>query len=261
MNLDLFYKVDPEWEWYIGEIYHKLIAGNCNNCNTVVEFAPGYRYKIGYALSKDNFNGTLYLIDSNSNVVDYVVEKYKTLLPNANIIGINKNLTDSILLLPDKIDLFLSNHSIDDMIISEYLDEATQKEVFNNEDLSKELLLKKWEKLSADKEIQETIKSKVFNEFASFFDKVSTDLIIMSQYKSNEYFVNNGNFADDITRDLFLKLKNCIPTNDDFVNSLLAFYAKEDDERFKDINVLNNTQNASNWIVGKFNKDSVEAIL
>lgn len=252
MNLDLFYKVDPEWEWYIGEIYHKLIAGNCNNYNTVVEFAPGYRYKIGYALSKDNFSGTLYLIDSNSNVVDYVVDKYKTLLPNATIIGINKNLTDSIPMLPDKIDLFLSNHSIDDMIISEYLDEATQKEVFNNEELSKELLLEKWENLSADKEILETIKSKVFNEFALFFTKIAVDLIIMSQYKSNEYFVNNGNFADDTTRDLFLKLKNCITTNDDFVNSLLAFYAKEDDERFKDIGFLKNTQNALNWIVGKY---------
>lgn len=256
MNLDLFYKVDPEWEWYIGEIYHKLIARNCKKYNTVVEFAPGYRYKIGYALSKYNFAGTIYLIDSNINVINYVVEKYKTLLPNASIVGINKNLTDSISLLPEKIDLFLSNHSIDDMIISEYLNKTTQKEIFNNEDLSKELLLKKWAELNTKKKILETIKSNVFNEFKLFFSKIETDLIIMSQYKSNEYFVNNDNFADDITRDLFLKIKNCIPTNDDLINSQLSFCVCEENPKCKDINLLENTQNATNWIVGTFKKSN-----
>ena len=55
------YNVDEEWEWYISELYTKLLKGN-NKCNldTVVELGPGFRHKIALALKNIEFKGTIY---------------------------------------------------------------------------------------------------------------------------------------------------------------------------------------------------------
>lgn len=255
MDLDLLYKIDDEWEWYIGEIFFRLIKANMNKCNTVVEFAPGFRYKSAYALKALNFKGKFYVVDANSLVIEYVCKKYKEILSDAEIIGINKTLNDAVSLLPHETDLFLANHCIDDMIMYEYLNNDERSLVFDNNDISKELLLKKWEALSLDKLRLENIKSKVLNEWISFFNSVKFNLIVMSQYNNNMYFLDVGNnYSDVLTRDLFLRLKSCFITDDNISGTVLDFCAKEDDNRFKDINLLRNTQNASNWIVGKYSK-------
>ena len=38
-------EVDDEWEWYIGQLFYKLIEKK-SNINCVVELAPGFKYKI-----------------------------------------------------------------------------------------------------------------------------------------------------------------------------------------------------------------------
>ena len=55
---------DDEWEWYIGQIFAQIIKnvykGELKN---VVEIAPGFRYKIAYALKEINFKGKIYIIE------------------------------------------------------------------------------------------------------------------------------------------------------------------------------------------------------
>ena len=110
------------FENYMGIVYSHIINyNNLNDIKSVVEFAPGYRWKIAYALKSINFNGTIYIIDSNKNVIDFVKEKYKEILPDATIVPINEDLSKCIELLPKNIDLFVANHCVDDMIISKYL--------------------------------------------------------------------------------------------------------------------------------------------
>lgn len=256
--MDELYKVDDEWEWYIGKLFSRLIENNfANELNTIVEFAPGYRYKIANALKELNFKGTIYVIDYNENVLKYISLKYKEILPKANIICINKDLDESIEYLPKNIDLFLSNHSLDDMIISEYLTKEEKIEIFNNGDESKSKLLKKWEDLSTNSLNLERIKNIVFVKWVTFFENLNIDKVMMSQYKSNDYYIKQNNYMDDITRDLFLKIKELVPTKDDYIDYLLNFCFKENDERFKDVKLLSNTQAAKNWIVGSYTRSKI----
>ena len=189
------YKVDDEWEWYIGELYTKLIK-NCykDNLDTVVEFAPGFRYKIASALKNIDFKGTLYVIDSNESVLKYINEKYSEILPGAKIVCLNKDLEESIGCLPKNIDLFLANHSIDDMIIAEYLSKEELEEIFNNEETSKGKLVDKWEELSKDFFELEKIKNIVFIKWINFFNSIKFNSIIMSQYSSNDYYNKENNY-------------------------------------------------------------------
>ena len=67
---------DDEWEWYISKLFSKIIEKiSKDKIKNVVEIAPGFRYKIAYALKEINFNGKLYVIDTNTEVLKYVNEK------------------------------------------------------------------------------------------------------------------------------------------------------------------------------------------
>ena len=245
------YVADPEWEWYIGELFYKLIASFApSSFASVVEFAPGFRYKIGNALAKLNFSGTLYVIDSNPGVIRYVLEKYEALLPNASLIGINKSLNDAASNLPSDVDLFLSNHSIDDMIISLSADNSSVDRIFNDDPNAQSLLVQAWEKLSKEPLLIPQISKDVIGDFTQLFEKVRTKFVIMSQYRSNDYLQND--IASTITNDVFLRLKKLIPTDDAAVQEILNAPIKEDDQRFFERSLLDNVQNAENWIAGTF---------
>lgn len=246
---------DDEWEWYIGQLYYQLIKNLYkDSINCVVELAPGFRHKIADALKEIDFAGTIYVIDYSEDVLDYIKEKYKEILPKANIICINKKLEDSIDYIPDNTDLFLSNHSIDDLIISNYSNEEYKKNS-NNEILLNDLL-NQWKKLYNDKESIDRITDKVLKDFKKLFNTKNIKMIIMSQYKSNSYFLGESNYIDEIVDNCFNKIKELTDTNDNIVNKTLDFYPfGKDDERYNGAYLIENTQNAKNWIVGKIKKD------
>lgn len=242
---------DAEWEWYIGQLYYQLIKNlHKEPINCVVELAPGFRHKIADALKEMNFAGTIYVIDYSNDVLNYVKKKYKEILPDANIICINKKFENSLNLIPNKIDLFLSNHSIDDLIISSYSN-GEYSEKSNNELLFNDLL-ELWKKLYNDKESINRILSDILKNFTNFFSQKNIKLVIMSQYKSNSYFLGESNYIDEIVEVCFNSIKRLIDTNDNLINQLLDFYPfGEDDERYNGKYLTDNTQNAKNWIVGK----------
>ena len=73
----------------------------------------------------------------------------------------------------------------------------------------------------------------------------------MSQYKSNLYFKEEFKEMDEITENCFNKIKQLVNMDNDYINKVLEYYPfGEDDERYNGKYLLDNTQNAKNWIVG-----------
>ena len=244
---------DDEWEWYIGQLFSRIIKNvNKTNIKNVVEIAPGFRYKIAYALKETNFNGNLFVIDTNTDVLKYVNEKYKLLLPNAKIICINKEFKNAFNDIPEEFDLLLSNHCIDDMIISEYMQNYYNKNL--NSGNFKNMLTKAWIELGKEPIKIDEISNRVFLAFKSFFSDKKIGTIIMSQYKSNLYFKNKFKEMDEITEQCFNKIKDLVLMDYEFVSNILDFYPFGNDERYMGKELLDNTQNAKNWIVGKYSK-------
>ena len=189
---------DDEWEWYIGQLFSRIIKNvNKTNIKNVVEIAPGFRYKIAYALKEINFNGKLYVIDTNTEVLKFVNEKYKLLLPNVKIICINKEFKNAFNDIPEKIDLLLSNHCIDDMIISEYMQNYYNKNL--NSENFRDMLTKAWIELGREPIKINEISNRVFLTFKNFFSNKKINTIIISQYKSNLYFKDKFKEMDEIT--------------------------------------------------------------
>ena len=241
---------DDEWEWYIGQILSRLIANTYkSNIKDVVEIAPGFRYKIAYALKEVDFKGNLYLIDTNDEVLEYVNEKYKKILPNTKIICINKNFEDSFEDIPNDFDLLLSNHCIDDMIISEYMQNYYNKNL--KDENFRDMLTEAWMELGKDNIKIDKISNKVFSTFSKLFLDKKIGTIIMSQYKSNLYFKDKFQEMDEITEKCFNRIKQLVIMNNEYINKILDFFPFGDDERYRGKYLLDNTQNAKNWIVGK----------
>ena len=241
---------DDEWEWYMGQIFARLIQNaNKSSIKDVVEIAPGFRYKIAYALKEINFQGNLYIVDINTEVLEYVNEKYKQILPNANIICINKSFENAFKDIPNKFDLLLSNHCIDDMIIAEYMNNYDKD--LNNENF-KDMLTEAWIKLGKEPTKINEISDKVFSTFKKFFSDKTINTIIISQYKSNLYFKDKFKEMDEITEKCFNKVKELVIMDNEYINNILDFFPFGDDERYRGKYLLDNTQNAKNWIVGKY---------
>lgn len=241
---------DDEWEWYIGQIFSRLIQNtHKSSIKDVVEIAPGFRYKIAYALKEVNFQGNLYIIDTNTEVLEYVNEKYKEILPNAKIITINKSFENAFEDIPNGFDLLLSNHCIDDMIIAEYMNNYDKN--LNNENF-KDMLTEAWIKLGKEPTKINEISDKVFSTFKKFFSDKTINTIIISQYKSNSYFKDKFKEMDEITEKCFNKVKELVIMDNEYINNILDFFPFGDDERYRGKYLLDNTQNAKNWIVGKY---------
>lgn len=244
---------DDEWEWYIGQIFSRIIENtHKSEIKNVVEIAPGFRYKIAYALKNIDFNGTLYIIDTNNEVLEYVNEKYKSMLPNAEIICINKDFEYSLNDIPNEFDLLLSNHCIDDMIISKYMKNCYNKNL-NNEHF-KDMLTQAWIELGKDPQKVNEISNEIFFIFQRFFSNKKIKTIIMSQYKSNLYFKEKFREMDNITEKCFNRIKELVIMDNEYINRILDFFPFGNDERYMGKYLLDNTQNAKNWIVGKCRK-------
>ena len=243
---------DDYFEEYMGKVYSQIINKNeLNKVNSVVEFAPGFRYKIAYALKNINFNGTIYIVDSNRSVLDFVEKKYKEILKDANVIGICSDLKESIDLLPKNIDLFLANHSIDDMIVSKYLENKRLEAAFNNVKESKDILLNCWEELKENDKCLSSIIDVIYNELSDFFLKVHPKFIIMSQYKS-AYYMKQKNYVEELSKGLFDKLKSLINTDVNLLKEALDFEFEDFDvAKNEGFSLKENIQYYDNWIAGR----------
>lgn len=244
---------DDYFENYMGIIYSRIINENkIEDINNVVEFAPGFRFKIAYALKKLNFAGTIYIVDSNINVLKFVEKKYKTILPDAKIILINKDLVDSIDFLPKNLDLFLANHCIDDMIVSKYLIGNKLADAFNNTEKSKQILINCWNELKEEDNILLNIQENVYNDLKKFFEEINFRMIIMSQYKSG-YYMNQKNYVEELSKIIFNKLKISINTNLKNLNAALSFDFEDFDVALNEgFSLKENIQFIDNWIAGKY---------
>ncbi|MBI1216304.1 MAG: hypothetical protein GC185_10885 [Alphaproteobacteria bacterium] len=107
------------WDDYIGHLWYSLLRFyEFSPSRSVIEIGPGASAKIGRALARVDYEGRLYVIDSSQKVIDALKPRYAELLPKARIEWICRPLHACHDAIPQGADFMLSNHIIDDMILS-----------------------------------------------------------------------------------------------------------------------------------------------
>lgn len=174
----------------------------------IIEIAPGGTDKIIKGLALIKFEGKIYFVEPNKTALKLTLKKCKNLIPKAKIISINKKLKDSASLLPKSADALVSNHPLDDMIISEYVSNKEFDELFKNRDIREEVehtkrLWKKFE-LSNKKPV---ILIKVFEEWNKLIKQTTPKILIISQYNGSFYKENKIKWPDKYAFIVLNKLK------------------------------------------------------
>ena len=243
-------KIDEEWEWYIAQLFFN-IAKNCKLLpKVVVEIGPGYRHKIAIMLSQIGFEGELIVVDNNQNVLGFVGQKYTELLPKAKITCINQSFENAIELLPQNIDLLVANHIVDDMLLEQYISK-TKYNTMLDQAFFADSFANLWEQFSKDKHQVEKCIDFVYATFEKLVKNKQVDFAIISQYKSNLFLKDKSLPMEQITQMCFNKIKTLFDCDDKIIDKYLDTYPFGDDERYLGKELLDNTQNAKNWIVGK----------
>ncbi len=246
-------KENNNYEQCMGNVYYEIINSFLfGKISSIVEFAPGFRSKISYALEKLGFDGTLYVIDSNEKVLDYIKEKYKKIIPKANVITINLDLANSINVLPKQIDLFLSNHCIDDMIINNYIEANNLQNIFDNKENTYEKLNNYWIDLNNNEELLNILINKAYIDLSNVFKTISFKLIVISNYKSWFYYKIN-NIPEVQAFKVLELLKNNFKDIYEIDNILKEIEFNHDEKLDGTASIDDNILNKENWLVGTYN--------
>lgn len=179
--------IHENWEKYIGSLWFNVI--NQLKIKTdwnIVIVAPWKANKIWYWLAQLWFMWKVYIIEPDNEALSIVKKKYENCLPNCEIVGLPFSLKDAAdYLLESDIDCILSNHPIDDMILSSNIDDKKFKKIFQQKYGQEEWFTgDMWKELVADEDLLQQSMLDTVNEWSTFINKTWANSVWISQYKS-----------------------------------------------------------------------------
>jgi hypothetical protein len=198
-------KGEKTWDEFVGEKYATNFSKlQISNQATIVEVGPGFVSKVGLGLQKyglamdkdKGFEGTIIIIEPESNALDALTKNYQELMPNAKIVGINLTLDRALqpgsgLEKFGHIDLVVGNHPLDDFISGKSF--KSQQELISfftdhYEGAEAKKTAKHWEKIAKDVDRRMKVYSETVGEWKKIIQKA--DNVILSAYDSH-FFSSN----------------------------------------------------------------------
>jgi len=200
------------WDNYISQVWVTVLS-TCafKRDGVVVEVGPGTSSKIGGALARLDFCGTLYVVDALQDVVNLLKPKYQALLPNATVKYIAEPIAMACDELPKNIDVLLSNHVFDDMIIAKACEghkqspEAVSWAVkYSHKPVDN--LKQVWLELLGKPQVLKTCKQAVIDDFNLAIECLNPACFILSQYPSSTLYDSDLQSLNDHSVALLKKI-------------------------------------------------------
>lgn len=254
-----FFWSHKAWDAYMANLWYDLLNSlDFYGLHNVVEIGSGNSVKIGMALAKLDFKGSVFLVDPFQEALEEASKSYLNILPKAEIKAVAKTLADSLNFLPRESVCLVSNHCIDDMIMVAGQSEYSLTQLFEWTAIEHEqtipLSKKVWADLEADPLKLSIIKNQVYRDCCSVIENLQPRLCIFGQYPSitlKNADMNNLNIhASEILQKLHTKFINKVVPESEIQKILNT------NKHFNDLHIGNEVLNAGNWFVLK-NKNQV----
>lgn len=186
--------LQDRWESVIGRKYCCLFKKlNLEKNSIVVEIGPGMIGSIGKGLCQFNYTGTLYIIEPEPDSLDKVQCKYKTLLPRAKVVGVNKRLSEVLnsgFFKNVNMDLVVGNHILDDYIIGKSFESPVEFTDFFTDHYTEyniEAISNRWKNLINNRLLLKRIVQETIAEFRMVISLSNS--AIFSSYNSHFFTV------------------------------------------------------------------------
>ena len=199
-----------QWQQHIGSVWASLLSNHSlNRSGAIIEIGPGFTDKVACGLAKLQFKGTLYVLEPNNMALKWVMLRYQTLLPNANIVAVNSTTKDACSILPGGVEAILMNHVLDDMVLHAGLVPAKQQSIFSQIRPGKSCLSQvksTWQALLDDRQYLAELNREVLTDLCNLVDHADARIVGISQYKSWFLFQNELKEADSIGNKLLCEI-------------------------------------------------------
>jgi uncharacterized protein YjiS (DUF1127 family) len=119
-----------EWNRHVGGLWAELLRSSLPRVGSVVEIGPGFSDKIGLALARLRFSGTLYVVEPTGDALRHTLARYAELLPEARIEPVPRPLQHATERLPRECHAVLMNHVLDDMLLHDALPDEDSQRLF-----------------------------------------------------------------------------------------------------------------------------------
>lgn len=194
---------DVQWDREIGGMWARLLRlHRVNPTGNIAEAGPGFTLKVGYGLKTHGFRGTLYVVDPNRRILDWVTVRYRELLPEARIMPIRARLDAAAPLLPSGLDAILMNHLLDDLLLDAAIAPRRRAALFGNMHPGAPCtasLRRTWRVLANDASKLQRVSSAVCADVTTFYCRTRPRLLAASQYPSWFHSQNDLSFVNGIT--------------------------------------------------------------
>jgi len=102
-----------------------------DHTSTVAEIGPGFSPKVGFGLAELGFQGSVILVEPNRLARSWAEERYRRLLPGADVGVIPFPVPEAGQLARTTVDLLLANHIPDDLLLNTYVKSPYADRIFS----------------------------------------------------------------------------------------------------------------------------------
>lgn len=176
------------WNGWLGSAWTRLLRSQGLSLRgTVVEIGPGFTDKIARGLAALNFHGTVVLVESNELAGAWAFERYRCLLPEAEIILVRRPMPEARIPHKHSVDALLSNHILDDLILNASLPREVGSDVFARMQPGapcSKMFIRRWSELLVHAELLQELTAQVANDFTNWVAEMQPRLVLLNQYPS-----------------------------------------------------------------------------
>lgn len=233
--------IDDGLVHYMADIWHGFFKYyKIKSKNTVIEVAPGTSAKIGLALEKCQFEGKLFVIEPSKLAGKIIKEKYERFLPKADLRFFDCSLAEALEELPQQPDFLVSNHPLDDMLLSTISENFTS-DLFNcHSSIHKKTFF----------ELKTTPAQPILSVsccWQKVIDQLEPKSTIISQYPSLTLKQNDLQLLNEYATEVMKNLKNHYNNVSEFPEKMQMLLNKY--ENFNDMHLGTEVLNSKNWMI------------
>ncbi|HII71965.1 TPA: hypothetical protein HA265_04390 [Candidatus Woesearchaeota archaeon] len=178
----------------VSELWYEILrTAEIPRDGTIIEFAPGFKSKVGRSLADYDFIGDYHLIEPNPKALEHSLAEYKRILPRATVYGHRKCLHELRIGkdIPRYADALLANHALDDMVLAMGTPREEVEEFFSK-DSGSERVMRTRELWGAMVQADlERYASKTIKQIVSFLTRSCPQLTILSHYEGKTLTKNS----------------------------------------------------------------------
>jgi hypothetical protein len=175
------------WGQHVGHFWAGQLRRYLDLTSTVAEVGPGFSTKVGFGLAELGFQGSVILVEPNGPARIWAEDRYRRLLPNADIEAIPFPVPEAGQLARKNVDLLLANHILDDLLLNTYVKSPYADRIFSEMHSGaecSEAFITTWHQLCATTEAVTKLVDDVVDGLVSYVKAVKPACLILNEYVS-----------------------------------------------------------------------------